>query len=422
MSLLKTTIEILQNACMNPLFIDRHRNSPTFFLRRRKLSFSVIVGTLVNLVKQSLQIVCNHLGDLFEMTEPVSKQAFSKARHKISHTAFIELNDMALEAYYRQDKAGLWKDIRLFACDGSTLRLPDSEEIEAHFDRWDRGGNNRSENCPVIGRLSEFTDMTSGLIVSGRLAPWKNGEQTLAKEQLVEVVQKMKDWGQQKLLFVYDRGYPSREYFQQHIDLGVDFLFRLPRRFNKRVDTFVDAGNRDIINTLYEALPPLRIIVIPLQSGELEVLLTSLTDCEKYPYEDFAELYSMRWGAMEEGYKRQKVCLELTNWASQSVLGVMQEFWSTILVNNIVCIGCVEIEGPVLPKDKPVLRINRSILFGSLRYDVLAVMTGEISSEEFEKKFKRVAERGKIPYRPDRHYSREGLGKPKRYFVYPRTC
>jgi hypothetical protein len=30
------------------------------------------------------------------------------------------------------------------------------------------------------------------------------------------------------MLFVYDRGYPSDEFIQQHLDLGVDFLFRLP--------------------------------------------------------------------------------------------------------------------------------------------------------------------------------------------------
>lgn len=415
-------MNVLQNACVDPSFINRHRRSSTFFCRRRKLSFSVIVGTLIQLVKQSLQIVCNQLGDFFRMTEPVSKQAFSKARYKLSHTTFIELNDMALQAYYQKDKAGLWKGIRLLACDGSTARLPDSEETEAYFTRWDRGGNNRSENCPIIGRISEFTDMTAGVVVSGRLVSWKEGEQKLAKQQLTEVVEKMRGWGQKQLLLVYDRGYPAKDFFQQHIDLGVDFLFRLPRRFNKRVDELVNGGNTDIIEKLYQDLPPLRIIVVPLPGGELEVLLTTLTDCEKYPYEDFGALYSMRWGTMEEGYKRQKITLELTNWASQNVLGVLQEFWSTILVSNIIAVGCVELEGHILPKHKPQARINRSVLFGSLRQDVLATMTGRMSSQKFEDKFKRLAERGKIPYRPDRHYSREGLGKPKRYTVYPRTC
>ena len=130
----------------------------------------------------------------------------------------------------------------------------------------------------------------------------------------------------------------------------------------------------------------------------------------------------MRWGTMEEGYKRQKITLELTNWASQNVGGVLQEFYSTLLVSNIIAIGCVELEGHTLPKNKPQSKINRSILFGSLRQDVLATMMGKMSAQEFEKKFKRVAERGKIKHRPDRHYSREGLGKPKRYTVYSRTC
>lgn len=415
-------MEIVRNACIDPTFIGAHRTAPTFFLRRRKLAFSSIVGALIHLMKKSLQIVCNFLGDFLKMATPVSKQAFSKARDKISHTAFIELNNMALQAYYQRDTAGLWKGNRILACDGSTARLPDSPETEIFFERWDRGGDNRSDNCPVMGRISEITDMAAGLIVSGRLAPWREGEQTLAREQLEEVVEKMKRWGQTRLLFVYDRGYPSKVFFQQHVDLGVDFLFRLPRRFNARVDELSERQDRDTIEKLYPNLPPLRILVIPLPNGQSETLITTLIDRETYDYEDFSALYAMRWETMEEGYKRQKIALELTNWSARSVLGVMQDFWATILVNNMISIGCAELEGPRLPENRTQKRINRRVLFGSLRYDVLATVTGKMSPQKFQEKFERLARRGRIPPRPDRHYARDGLGQPKRYTVYPRTC
>jgi hypothetical protein len=77
--------------------------------------------------------------------------------------------------------------------------------------------------------------MSTKLILSGRIEPCKVSEEVLAKEQLTEVVHKMKALGQDKMLFAYDRGYPSEEFVNQHIELGGDFIFRLPRNFNNEI-------------------------------------------------------------------------------------------------------------------------------------------------------------------------------------------
>ncbi len=60
----------------------------------------------------------------------------------------------------------------------------------------------------------------ASVVVSGR---------SNSAEQLDEVVAKMRKHGKREMLFVYDRGYPSEDFIQQHLDLAVDFLFRLPR-------------------------------------------------------------------------------------------------------------------------------------------------------------------------------------------------
>jgi hypothetical protein len=403
-------------------FIARHRLKPRAFTRRRKLPFERIVGTLIHLVRNSLQIVCNKLGEYFHMDDPASKQAFSQARSKFSHTCFQELNDMALQTFYQEDKGGVWKGYRVFAADGSTLRLPESPDTLAHFGRWDRGGENRSDACPVMGRISEFTDVISGLTVAAALLPWSIGEQTMAETQLRLIVEKMKSLGQEKLLFIYDRGYPSKAFFSLHQQLGVDFLFRMPRSFNKQIDTFAASGLSETILELYPGLPPLRIAAFPLPSGEREILLTSLTNSETIPYENLFSLYGTRWRTMEEGYKRQKVQFEAQNWATQSVLGILQEFWAMIYISNIVAMSCCELEGPSVPGQDLAKRLNRSVLVGSMRIDVLKTLSGELSSENFAKKFKKLAQRVKIPVRPGRSYSREGVGKPKRFFQVPRVC
>ena len=198
---MKTIQKILKQAALilkDPNFIARHRLQPTAFTRRRKLPFERIVGTLVHLVRNSLQIVCNRLGEYFHMDDPASKQAFSQARSNLSYSCFQELNDLALQAFYQEDKVGIWKGRRIIAADGSTLRLPESPDTIAHFGRYNCGKNVQANACPVMGRVSEFTDVMSGLIVSAALLPLSIGEESMAEGQLKIVAEKMRSWGQEK--------------------------------------------------------------------------------------------------------------------------------------------------------------------------------------------------------------------------------
>jgi len=232
----------------------------------------------------------------------------------------------------------------------------------------------------------------------------------------------MRSWEQDKLLFVYDRGYPSKQFILSHLLLKADFVFRIPSGFNEQIDAFVASGQSDGELKLYDDVPTLRITVFPLTSGEQEVLLTTLVNRTEATYEELFSVYGARWRAMEEGYKRQKVQFELQNWATKSAQGVLQEFWAMIYIVNIVAMSCYELEGPSVPGKDPKERLNRSVLFGSMKEDVLRTLGGEMSAENFTKKFQKLARRAKVPVKPGRHFSREGLGQPKRFFSMPRVC
>ena len=60
-----------------------------------------------------------------------------------------------------------------------------------------------------------------------------------------------------------------------------------------------------------------RLIRVELESGEVEVLITSLRDTKAYPYCAFAKLYALRWG-IEENYKREKQRLEIENFSGRT--------------------------------------------------------------------------------------------------------
>lgn len=272
-----------------------------------------------------------------------------------------------------------------------------------------------------MARLSEYTDMTTKLVLSGRIAPCKISEDELAKEQLPEVVEAMRKHGQQRMLFVYDRGYPSQEFIQQHLDLGVDFLFRLPRNFNKAVKK-IYASEEPESFILTEDFPMLRVVQFDLSSGEREILLTSLTEYNKFSQEDLSSVYHGRWSAMEEGYKRQKVTMQLENFSGKTVEAIKQEYFATLTVGNLIEMGCIEIEGHWIPGKLPKRQVNRSIVFGSVRDETMDMIFGKKSSSDCSKNFQKIARRCMIKVRPNRSFSRAKVGKPKNHHVYRRSC
>lgn len=283
--------------------------------------------------------------------EPVSKQAFSQARQRIQFSAFQAMHADGIRVNYTLGpKDGLWKGYRIISCDGATLRLPKSKELVKEFGRWKtREGQEKS---PPLARISEYTDMTTKLVLSGKIASCNVSEEKLAKEQLPEVVSTMRKYGQQKMLFVYDLGYPSQKFIQQHIELGVDFLFRLPKNFNQDIKQILASQEPESF-LLSEDWPMLRVIQFDLSSGEKEILLTSLADYNTFSQNDLSEVYHGRWNSMEEGYKRQKVTMQMENFSGKTVEAIQQEYWATLTVGNLIEMGCIEIEGYSTPGNLP---------------------------------------------------------------------
>jgi hypothetical protein len=101
-------------------FMNRHRAQRDDFTRQRQLSFPlVMLFTLQKTVKSLQRHLHEFLDELAvgELFEPVTAGAFSHARAKLKHTAFIELNQTCvLPAIYGQEPVRplqLWRGHRL---------------------------------------------------------------------------------------------------------------------------------------------------------------------------------------------------------------------------------------------------------------------------------------------------------------------
>jgi len=78
----------------------------------------------------------------------VTKSALSQASKQLSYTAFIDLNQQTVEAYY----AGLpdiktWHGLRLCAIDGSQLRMPNESDSVDAFGA--NSGKINQKDCPL---------------------------------------------------------------------------------------------------------------------------------------------------------------------------------------------------------------------------------------------------------------------------------
>ena len=153
-------------------------------------------------------------------------------------------------------------------------------------------------------------------------------------------------------LVLLDRGYPAYWLFNLIMSMGSDFCARVSATKWKIIRKFVSSGKRETIISLpvfstsiekckelgLELTPlKVRLVRVELDSGEVEVLITSLTDKDALPYECFAELYHLRW-PVEEDYKKLKSWIEIENFSGKSVESVYQDFYAKVFAKNLTAI------------------------------------------------------------------------------------
>lgn len=412
----KNLLRQLKQLLKSAKFIKDHKVQDVHFTRRRILTFEKIAFTILKLITKSLQIECEFLESDPKKASP-SKQAFSKARYKMKHTGFIELFKETIKGFYRNNHVGTWLGYRIIACDGSTINLPISKEIEEKFDRYKT--NATDGKCPILGRISTFVDVCCGMILDAKIGSTNVGERAMAAEQLPEVTKVMRGLGEENLLYIYDRGYLSKEMIKQHIDLKVDFLFRMQAGVYVHIWKRILDGEMDFEDEINGH--KIRAVGIKLSTGEIELLITSLVDKDKITIDHLNRLYQLRW-RIEECYKKIKVTAQLGNFSGNKLEAILQDFWGHMTICNILTVFMRDKEPPWNPDDIPEYRLNFSVLLGATRDKLRDCLLGKTSEGDFCALFDRVAGRAKVKVRTGRMFERKNIGKPKRGHVFRRVC
>ena len=411
-------INTLKGRLHAPDFLERHRQSAKDFSRNRCLSFVVVVMFLLNFVKRSLQ---DELDEFFKLesgevvaVREVTKSAFSQARKKLKAEAFIELNRVQVDYFYEHFPTERWQGLRLLATDGSTVQLPETADIIAHFGLW--------QSVPVA-RVSQLFDVLNGVTVDALIGPKAKGEREFAALHFDKI-------GPADLVLL-DRGYPAFWLFVLIRLQEADFCARMPIGVWDVVDQFVASGLSEQIVDLQPCqtaikecqtrnLPtaPLkvRLIRIDLDSGEVEVLITSLLATIQFPHSVFKDLYHYRW-PVEEDYKVIKPRLEVENWSGESTRSIYQDFHAKLFTKNLTAIIAQPAQKVVKQQSqhkKYTYQVNFSQALSKMK-DTVVLLLQQIDISAILSRLWQAMIQTIEPIRPGRKYPRRKLIISKKF-------
>lgn len=318
--------------------------------------------------------------------ESVTAAAFSQARKRIRHTAFIELNERAVvKVLYRDGDYLCYKGFRVLAIDGSKIRLPETEEINKEFGQivYTNGRNDEIKGCHTYAQGSVLYDVLNHVAIDALLGKATDYEVDLAIEHLKKT--------QNGDLIIADRGYASYFFLARLSQAGRDFVVRCSSGSFKAATAMLageGAASQPVTLIAPQTKKELKELGLPkqlavrfvrvlLDTGEYEVLVTSLLDEVEYPVSDFKELYWLRWG-VESFYGVVKTRLQLENFTGRTVESIKQDFYATIYITGLESILTDQAEERLSQKNtKHAYHVNKAVSFNAIKNQVIDLLYHE---------------------------------------------
>ena len=406
---------------------ERYVFSPRAFTRKRILTFQLMVLLVTNALKRTLSLELQTFFACSGNGKSCSKQAFCEQRGKLKPTFFHDWNRVLTEGFYRHygERAKTWKNMTVWAIDGSTIPLPQTEALREVFGN----ATNQSPNAyNVTARACLVSDVLNGLVVKGSLHPYFSSE----KEACLHVLDTLDTEGK---LLVFDRGYPSFYLEYLLMQKGAKFIMRVKKNENRAVVRFLESGMNDLTEDWHPSCKSLkklqsigieadnrtsikiRMVKVPPDTGETEILITSLYDRQTYSAASLKEAYRFRWG-VETDYGNLKEKLQLAQFSGIRQICIEQDFAANLFVYNLQSL----IEKQTEPytqalsrKRKHRCKVNRNVSYGMLKDRVVKLFSGNDCRKtlrELAKLFGNYLE----PVRPGRKYLRKQKpGPPGKY-------
>jgi hypothetical protein len=232
-----------------------------------------------------------------------------------------------------------WRGLALYAVDGSTLNVADSDENREHFGLVP---SHRGASAYPHVRLAAVMALRSHLLAAAQMGPYEVSEHKLCEPLWAEIPDQS--------LTIMDRGFLAsnllhglqREGAQRHWLLRAKSntkwtVVRSLGRNDQLVELAVSWLSRDRDPSLPPTLLARAIAYRSPKSRAQQWLLTSLVNPTAYPAREVVTLYRERW-EIELGYDEVKTHLleREETIRSRTIDGVYQEVWGILVAYNLV--------------------------------------------------------------------------------------
>lgn len=369
-------------------FINKHKSNACDFTRTRKLPFiAVFILILRNSVK-SIQLILNEFMVNLNAQETITASAFTQARKKLQHTAYQELSSGTVSRYYEDNDHQLFKGYRLIGVDGSRITLPKSKELEKTFGEIPIG-NQCSKDTTYYTRATFVAcyDVLNNIAIDGTIDKGDAYE--------CETTLSILNDRSENDLFIFDRGYCSYTFMAHLINRKLNFVIRATESSTVMKNMFdleapndftviIDVPNRHKKTVKKLGLPTsikVRLVRVILDTGEIEVLATSILEEEQLSPDELKTIYGLRWG-VETFFSTLKGRLALDNFTGKSVEAIKQDIWSTVFISNLETVMTEDIQKEIneanIAKNCAPKKINKAVSFNAIKTMAFEIFDADI--------------------------------------------
>lgn len=350
------------------------------FTRNRKLDITKVIFYLLYSSKASMNLnIAAIRDDILDINFPdITKQAISKARKGISSDLFKKFFHSSVTKFYSfYQKRKTWNGFYPFAIDGSCIQVPKTKDNIEYFGLCKNQHHSRED---AMARISILYDLLEDIVVDGSINDYQHAERLSAKKHLdyLESVGLAN-----RALLLFDRGYPSYEFFKRIHQKGYYYVMRIQNTVKALT---IKGSNDEIVSYVPSQLKrdepdpvQVRVIHVTLEDGTDECLVTNIMDCSITPAM-FKELYFLRWG-IESKYNELKNQLKLEEFSGARHQSVEQDFFINLLFMNLCSFMKSDADDRIAEEtknknNKYQYQANRAFIIGRVKKYLVLMLCG----------------------------------------------
>lgn len=382
-------------------------------MRRRRLPAEQVVWVVLGMAMfrdQPIEAVVSKLDLALPGVGTAARSSIAQARARLGHEPMKWLFETSA-AKWATDAAvnTSWRGLALYGIDGSSLRVPDSDDNRIEF--GGQTGRDGTESAYPLVRIVSLMALRSHLLRGVSVSSYADASElgeaaplfALVPDASLTIVDKA--YLAAAPLFAIQRGGTDRHWLTR---AKANTAYRIVERL-KKGDEIVEMHASSAARAADPTLPKtflVRAIHYQRAGYKPSVLLTSLLDAKAYPASEIVALYHERW-EIELAYDEIKTHMLDREEAirSRKPDGVRQELWGIFLAYNMVRLEMARCaaEAKVPPTRISFLESVRQI---RSEWDWLAISQSPGSFGKHLRKLRASLKRYVLPPRRDRLFPR----------------